>query len=149
MRAVVQRVLKANVFVEERELCSIGKGLLVFVAIGKGDNENSVKYMANKIVGLRIFPDNDKGSSCSVVDVNGEILLVSQFTLYGDVRKGKRPSFSDAMDSENAKKFYEMLIEEIKKYNIPVKTGEFQKMMKINLVNDGPYTILLDSDKQF
>lgn len=149
MRAVVQRVKSASVIVNGKEISSIKKGLLVFVGFGKNDNYNDIVYMADKIIGLRIFPDTLKESSLSVKDINGEILLVSQFTLYGDVRKGKRPSFSDALEANKAKEFYEILKNEMEKLNVIVKLGIFQEMMEVNLINDGPYTILLDSKKVF
>ncbi len=148
MRVVVQRVLRASVSVEDRAVSGIGRGLLVLAAAGASDTENDLRYLSGKIARMRIFPDGAKESSLSVRDIGGEILLVSQFTLYGDMRKGNRPSFSDAMPAEKARgflgKFRDTLVEE----GLSVKTGVFQAMMTVSLDNDGPYTIVIDSKSE-
>jgi D-tyrosyl-tRNA(Tyr) deacylase len=149
MRAVIQRVREAKVEVDGEIIGSIRKGILVFVGIGKGDTEKDIEYMVNKIPGLRIFPDGNSETALSVTETGGEIMVVSQFTLFGDLRKGKRPSFSDAMQPAHAKEMFERLLIAFKQAEIAVKTGVFQAMMDISLVNDGPYTVLLDSAKVF
>lgn len=146
MRAVIQRVNYARVIIDNRIISQIDKGLLVFVGIGKNDSEKDLNYMVNKIIGLRIFPDGEKESSLSVRNIDGKILLISQFTLYGDVRKGKRPSFSGAMESSKARELFERFIELLRQTEIPVECGVFQASMKVLLENDGPYTIILDSE---
>lgn len=148
MRAVVQRVKQASVTVEGRVTGSIDKGLLVFLGIEDIDTEEDLKYTCDKITGLRIFEDEEGKMNRSVVDIGGSVLLVSQFTLYGDVRHGRRPSFIKAARPETAIPIYEKgiaLLQEI----LPVETGEFQAMMDVSLVNDGPVTILIDSKRLF
>jgi D-aminoacyl-tRNA deacylase len=149
MRAVVQRVTKASVTVGEARVGSIGLGLLVLLGVSKSDTAASADYMVEKVLGLRIFEDADGKMNRSVQEVKGAVLVVSQFTLYGDVRRGKRPSFDDAAGHEKAKNLYEYLVKEIRERGIECATGEFQAMMRVLLVNDGPVTILVDSDKAF
>ena len=150
MRAVVQRVSEARVRVGDRTTGEIGRGLLVFVGIGRDDGPGDVKYMAAKLPGLRIFEGLDgKAIDRSVVDVGGAILLVSQFTLYGDVRGQRRPSFIAAAPPEAARTLYEDLVRELRAAHVPVETGEFQAMMRVELVNDGPVTLLVDSHRLF
>jgi D-aminoacyl-tRNA deacylase len=148
MRAVIQRVTSAEVTVDGRSTGKIGKGLLVFVGVGKGDGEADISYLSSKIPDLRIFEDHSGKFNLSLRDVGGEMLIVSQFTLFGDCRKGRRPSFSDAEDPLAAKVFYEQLVERMKREGIPVRTGEFQANMEVHLVNDGPVTLLLDSKQK-
>jgi len=148
MRAVIQRVTSAEVTVDGRSTGKIGKGLLVFVGVGKGDGEADISYLSSKIPDLRIFEDHSGKFNLSLRDVGGEMLIVSQFTLFGDCRKGRRPSFSDAEDPLVAKVFYEQLVERMKRQGIPVHTGEFQANMEVHLVNDGPVTLLFDSKQK-
>jgi D-tyrosyl-tRNA(Tyr) deacylase len=145
MRAVIQRVKSASVYVDGRLTGKIGNGLLVFVGVGKGDGESDVSYMVSKLPDLRIFEDTSGKFNLSLKETNGEILIVSQFTLYGDCRKGRRPSFTDAEDPAIARELYERLIKRLKEEGVPVQTGEFQAKMDVHLVNDGPVTLLLDS----
>lgn len=149
MRAIVQRVNKASVTVDDKKVSEISKGLLVFLGIGKEDATSDLEYLVDKVLGLRIFEDHDKKMNFSLLDINGELLVVSQFTLYGDVRKGRRPSFSDSADQELGEKFYRLFIEKARSENILVKEGIFGADMKVSLLNDGPVTILLDSKKVF
>ena len=145
MRAVVQRVKSAQVCVDGRVTGKIGKGLLVLLGVGKGDGEKDIAYMVSKLPDLRIFEDASGKFNLSLRDVRGEMLVVSQFTLYGDCRKGRRPSFTDAAEPVEARRLYEQLILKMKEQGVPVETGEFQAKMEVHLVNDGPVTILLDS----
>jgi len=149
MRAVVQRVGRCRVTVEGQVAGEIGRGLLVLLAVGKADNEAAADYLAEKILGLRIFEDDTGKMNLSVQDSRGEMLLVSQFTLYGDVRRGKRPSFDAAARPEEAKRLYQYFVEQIRAAGLRCETGQFQAMMDVELVNEGPVTILLDSDKLF
>lgn len=149
MRAVVQRVSRARVSVEGRVTGDISRGLLVLMGVARSDTEADVTYMARKIRDLRIFEDADGKMNRSVVDVGGSVLLVSQFTLYGDCRKGRRPSFDDAAAPERARALYEQLVETLRAGGLAVATGEFQAFMEVELTNDGPVTILLDSGRQF
>lgn len=149
MRAVVQRVNRAGVTVAGQITGSIGQGLLVFLGVGEGDTEEDVSYMADKITGLRIFEDAEEKMNLSVLDVGGSILAVSQFTLFGDVRKGKRPSFSTAARPEPANELYKTFVEACKQRGVSVQEGVFQTHMLVELENDGPVTILLDSKKNF
>jgi len=149
MRAVIQRVSRASVTVDDKVAGQIGRGLLVLLGVSHTDTEAAADYLAEKIAGLRIFEDAAGKMNLSVTDVKGEVLLVSQFTLYGDVRRGKRPSFDAAAPPEQARKLYEYMIEHLRALNVPCETGVFQAMMQVELVNDGPVTILLDSEKGF
>jgi len=147
MRAVIQRVKSAAVYVEGRLSGKIGSGLLVFVGVGKGDGENDVPYMTSKLPELRIFEDASEKFNHSLMETGGEILIVSQFTLYGDCRKGRRPSFTEAEEPAAAKNLYDRLINKLRGQGISVQTGEFQTKMEVHLINDGPVTLLLDSKK--
>lgn len=149
MRAVVQRVKKASVSVDDKIISQIGHGLLVLIGIGKNDSLEDIDWMIEKISGLRIFEDEQGKMNLSVKDTSGEIIVVSQFTLFGDCRKGKRPSFSEAGPPEEAKQVYEKLIQRFSQKGIMVGTGVFQAEMDIELVNWGPVTLLLDSKKNF
>lgn len=149
MRAVVQRVSRAEVRVEESLSGRIETGLLVLLGVGQGDDEKAADYLAKKVAGLRIFEDGEGRMSRSVVDVRGGALVVSQFTLYGDVRKGRRPSFDSAAAPEEANRLYEYFCERLRGEGVPVETGVFRAMMSVELVNEGPVTILLDSEKTF
>jgi D-aminoacyl-tRNA deacylase len=149
VRALLQRVSSARVLVSHRVAGEIGRGLLVFVGVGCDDTIDDVKYLAAKICDLRVFEsDAGKPMDRSVVDVGGSLLVVSQFTLYGDVRKGRRPSFDGAAPPDDARRLYEEFVRELRATRVPVATGEFQAMMQVDLVNDGPVTILVDSRKQ-
>lgn len=149
MRAVVQRVTEASVTVDNRIIGSIGPGLMVLLGVEQGDTEKDAAYLAEKLAGLRIFEDDNEKMNLSVQQVGGSILLVSQFTLLGDVRHGKRPSFTQAASPQEADVLYENLADKLRKKGIPVATGQFQAHMEVSLVNDGPVTILLDSRKLF
>jgi D-tyrosyl-tRNA(Tyr) deacylase len=151
MRAVVQRVSRAKVTVNGQITGEIGLGLLVFLAVGRHDTEANATYLAEKIAGLRIFEDAKEKEKMnrSVQDVGGSVLAVSQFTLYGDVRRGKRPSFDDAAPPEKARQLYEFFVEQIRAAGPRCETGRFQETMRVELVNEGPVTILLDSGKGF
>jgi len=143
-------VASARVRVGERLAGEIGRGLLVFVGVGRDDTSADVTYVANKICDIRVFEgEAGKPMDRSVGDVGGSLLVVSQFTLYGDVRKGRRPSFDAAATPEQARGLYEELVRELRATHVPVATGEFQAMMQVDLVNDGPVTILIDSREQF
>jgi len=149
MRAVIQRVNRASVSVDGKIVGQIGPGLLVLLGVSRTDSEAAADYLAEKITGLRVFEDAAGKMNLSVAEVKGAVLLVSQFTLYGDVRRGKRPSFDAAAPPEQARKLYEYLVERLRGLGIPCQTGVFQAMMQVELVNDGPVTILLDSEKGF
>jgi len=149
MRAVVKRVSRAKVTVAGQVTGEIAHGLLVLLGVGLKDSDAAADYLADKILGLRIFEDDEGKMNRSVVDVNGSILVVSQFTLYGDVRRGKRPSFDDAARPDKAGRLYEYFVERIRATGMRCETGRFQEMMKVELVNEGPVTILLDSEKTF
>jgi D-tyrosyl-tRNA(Tyr) deacylase len=149
MRAVVQRVSRARVSVGNEVAGEIGRGLLVLLGIAKEDLEGDADYLSEKVAGLRVFEDDAGRMNRSVADVSGQVLVVSQFTLYGDVRRGKRPSFDAAAPPERARALYEYFAERIRAAGLPCKTGRFQEMMQVELVNDGPVTILLDSSKAF
>ena len=149
MRAVVQRVSRAKVTVNEWTAGEIGLGLLVLLGVGQSDTEADVVYLAEKIVGLRIFEDSDGKMNRSVLEVGGSVLAVSQFTLYGDVRRGKRPSFDAAAPPEPARRLYDLFVEKIQAAGLRCESGRFQEMMRVELVNEGPVTILLDSTKAF
>jgi D-aminoacyl-tRNA deacylase len=149
MRAVVQRVSRAKVTVNAWTTGEIGMGLLILVGVGHDDTDTDATYLAEKIAGLRIFEDHDGKMNRSVLDVGGSVLAVSQFTLYGDVRRGKRPSFDAAAPPGNARRLYELFVECIRAMGLRCETGRFQEMMQVELVNEGPVTILLDSAKAF
>ncbi|MBA3916222.1 MAG: D-tyrosyl-tRNA(Tyr) deacylase [Acidobacteriales bacterium] len=149
MRAVVQRVSRASVSVDGELTAEIGLGLLVFLGVTHADTGADCAYLAGKVSGLRIFEDGEQKMNLSVADVQGSALIVSQFTLYGDVRRGKRPSFDDAAPPEQARKLYEEFVRMLRAANIPCATGRFQASMEVELVNSGPVTILLDSKKTF
>ena len=149
MRAVVQRVISARVSVDSRRVATIGHGLLVLVGIGRDDDTGDTAYMAHKIVGLRIFDDADQRFNRSIREVDGAVLLVSQFTLYGDCRRGRRPSFDQAAPPLEARAVYDALAEAVGALGVSVQTGEFQAHMAVESVNDGPVTLLLDSGKAF
>ncbi|MBN2525505.1 MAG: D-tyrosyl-tRNA(Tyr) deacylase [Deltaproteobacteria bacterium] len=149
MRAVVQRVATASVAVDQKTVGKIEKGLLVYLGIGEDDAQVDFDYLLKKITGLRIFADTRGNMNLSVKDIQGHILLVSQFTLYGDARKGKRPSFSTAIAPEKANVVYRSFAEAIRKEGISCEEGVFGAMMDVSSVNDGPVTILLDSQKRF
>lgn len=149
MRAVVQRVTRARVLVENKTVGEIGKGLVVLLGIGPEDNERDIEYLADKIIGLRIFDDQDGKMNISLREVNGELLVISQFTLYGDCRKGKRPSYAKAARPETAEIIYENFVEYCRATGVKVETGKFQAMMLVEINNDGPVTLILDSNKEF
>ncbi len=149
MRAVIQRVKKAGVTVEGELLASTGNGLLILIGFHGSDTHADSDYIINKSINLRIFEDTSGLMNLSVTDIAGEILIVSQFTLYGDARRGRRPSFSDSMPPAEAEKFYNEFLQRFREKFNKVKSGKFQADMDVSLVNAGPVTILLDSQKQF
>jgi D-tyrosyl-tRNA(Tyr) deacylase len=149
MRAVVQRVSRAKVTANDEVTGEIGPGLLVLLGVGQGDTRTEADYLAEKIISLRIFEDAGGKMNLSVVDAGGDVLVVSQFTLYGDVRRGKRPSFDAAAPPQQARELYEYFVERIRAAGLRCETGRFQEMMQVELVNEGPVTILLDSAKTF
>lgn len=144
MKAVLQRVIKASVSVNEKIVGEIDKGLLIFLGVGQNDNEDDVERLINKIVKLRIFADENDKINLSLSDVNGELLVVSQFTLYADCRKGNRPNFMNAGKPDTAERLYELFIEKSKEIVPKVEKGVFGADMKVELINDGPFTICLD-----
>ncbi|HEY4052590.1 MAG TPA: D-aminoacyl-tRNA deacylase [Terriglobales bacterium] len=149
MRAVIQRVSHAQVSVGEEIAGKIGSGLLVLLGIAKADTQADGDYLASKILGLRIFDDENGKMNLSLAETGGSVLAVSQFTLYGDVRKGKRPSFDQAAPPQLANELYEYFVDKIRESGIHCETGRFQVMMQVEMVNDGPVTILLDSTRAF
>lgn len=149
MRAVVQRVSEASVTVAETKVGAVSQGLLVLLGVGKDDTVADANYLAEKIVNLRIFEDDAEKMNLSLLDVGGQLLAVSQFTLYGDVRKGRRPGFDQAAAPKEAETLYEVFVKRCAELGVTVETGQFQTHMMVALVNDGPVTILLDSQKQF
>ena len=146
MRVVIQRVKNASVLINNKKTNSINKGYVIFLGFKNSDTIKDIEYIVNKIEKLRIFEINNK-MNLSIKDINGEILLISQFTLYGDVRKNNRPSFTDCMEYEKAKDLYNVFIEKLKETSISFKTGEFGSDMEVSLVNNGPVTIIIDSNK--
>jgi D-tyrosyl-tRNA(Tyr) deacylase len=149
MRAVVQRVSRAQVAIDGEIVGEVGRGLLVLLGVTHADTEVDAGYLADKIAGLRVFEDENGKMNLDTAAVGGGILVVSQFTLYGDVRRGKRPSFDAAAKPEHARQLYEYFAARIRAAGLPCQTGRFQEMMEVELVNDGPVTILLDSAKIF
>ena len=149
MRAVIQRVNRAQVTANGEVTGKISRGIVVLIAVGTDDSKSDANYLADKIVGLRIFEDDNGKMNLAVSDIRGGILVVSQFTLYGDVRRGKRPSFDAAAPPQRARELYEYFVERIRATGLICETGRFQETMQVELVNDGPVTILLDSAKGF
>ena len=149
MRAVVQRVSRARVIVNGETVGEIGLGLLVLIGVGAGDTRAAADYLAEKTIGLRIFEDAGGKMNLSVAEVGGALLVVSQFTLYGDARRGKRPSFDGAAPPERARELYEYFVAKVRASGVRSETGRFQETMQVELVNEGPVTILLDSAKAF
>ena len=149
MRAVVQRVKRAKVTVGTEVTGEIGKGLLVLLGVSVRDSEKDATYLVDKTLNLRVFEDAEDKMNLSLLDIKGELLVVSQFTLYGDATRGRRPSFIDAAPPIRANTLYEVYVAEARKQLSKVQTGRFQAMMDVELVNDGPVTILLDSEKKF
>ncbi len=149
MRAVVQRVRRASVTVDRRVAGAIGHGLLVLLGVGRDDTDDDVAYVAGKIRDLRLFADTAGRMNLSVAEVGGAVLVVSQFTLLGDCRRGRRPSYTAAAVPEQARALYEAVVERLRRDGVPVETGEFRAMMDVDLVNDGPVTVLLDSSRAF
>jgi D-tyrosyl-tRNA(Tyr) deacylase len=149
MRAVIQRVKRAQVSVGGKVISYIAQGFLVLIGVGRGDTEQDADYIAAKTAGLRVFEDQAGKMNLALADVKGSVLAVSQFTLYGDCRGGRRPSFIEAAPPDEGKRLYEIYVQKLRALGVPVQTGEFQAMMDVELVNDGPVTILLDSKKQF
>lgn len=149
MRAIIQKVTRASVTVENKLISEIGNGYMVLLAVKENDDKDDLSYIKRKISNLRIFEDNEGKMNLSLKDTGGEILLVSQFTLYGDARKGNRPSFTESAGLEKANDYYEKLRDELIDEGFNVKTGKFQAHMEVSLVNDGPVTIILDSERIF
>lgn len=145
MRAVIQRVKQSSVAIDNSIVSEIDNGLLVLLGVAKGDQVNDANYLADKIIHLRIFEDENKKMNRSLIDISGEMLVVSQFTLLGSCRKGRRPSFIDAANPEEANRLYNKFTEMVKQNGIPVKTGKFQSMMDVSLINNGPVTLIIDS----
>jgi len=149
MRAVLQRVKKANVTIDEKVKGEINKGIMLLLAIGKEDTENDLKYMIEKVMNLRIFEDENEKMNLSLLEIKGEMLIISQFTLYGDCRKGRRPNFMKSEKPDIAEEMYNEFIKKAKEYGIKIESGEFGANMAVDLINDGPVTILMDSKKEF
>jgi D-tyrosyl-tRNA(Tyr) deacylase len=149
MRAVIQRVSQASVTVDGEVVGRIGKGFLALIGAAQGDGESDVEYIASKIAGLRIFEDLDGKMNLALADVGGAVLAVSQFTLFGDCRKGRRPSFTGAMEPVQAAERFEAVVARLRALGLPVETGRFRAHMDVSLLNDGPVTLLLDSRKEF
>lgn len=149
MRAVVQRVTSSRVEVENNIVGEIGLGVLVLLGVARDDDTEDADYLAEKIINLRIFTDDEGKMNRSLLETGGAMLAVSQFTLYGDARKGRRPSYIEAAEPEKANSLYQHFVERVRAHGVNVETGIFQAMMKVSLVNDGPVTILLDSKKLF
>lgn len=149
MRAVIQRVSSSKVEVDNKVIGSIKKGLNVLIGISKEDTLEDLNYIKDKILNLRIFEDENEKMNLSLLDINGELLVISQFTLYGDCRKGRRPNFMNAEGGEKAKEAYNTFVNLLKKSNLKIETGEFGANMKVDIQNDGPVTIILDSKRTF
>ena len=145
MKAVIQRVNKGSVSVNGKVINSINKGYVILLGVKKDDVKKDAQYISKKILEIRLFPDNDKEGVFNILDIKGEILLISQFTLYADTRKGRRPSFSDAKKSDEANKMYEDVADILTDGGVVVKKGVFGAMMDVELINNGPYTIIIDS----
>ncbi len=149
MRAVIQRVSNGTVYVNNEQIASIRQGLLVYLGIAQGDESQDAEYMASKIIDMRIFTDDAHKMNLNVLDIRGAVLLISNFTLCGDCRKGRRPSFDNACDPQQAQSLYEMVANHIEQKGIHVQTGQFGAYMNVSSSNDGPVTFLLDSRRQF
>ncbi len=149
MRAVVQRVLSAKVVVDDATVGEIQQGLLVFLGVEEADDEGDLEYLVKKVIGLRVFSDSDGKMNLDLPEIGGQLLVVSQFTLLGDVRKGRRPSFIRAASQESGRKYYRAFIDRARQLGVVVAEGQFQADMRVSLINDGPVTLLLDSRKQF
>ena len=149
MRVIVQRVTYSKVVVDNKIVGEINRGFNILVGISKEDNLEDLKYLKDKILNLRIFEDENEKMNLSLLDVKGDILVISQFTLYGDCRKGRRPNFMEAEGGEKAKALYNQFVEMLKESNLKVETGEFGAHMKVDIQNDGPVTLMLDSKKKF
>ena len=149
MRAVIQRVNRASVKIDNIIHGEIAHGMLVLLGISKSDEKTDLQWLAEKTVNLRIFEDQQGKMNRSLADIDGEMLIISQFTLYGDCRKGRRPGFSSAAPPEIAEPLYQQFIEEVKNRQVRVATGIFQATMEVELINDGPVTLMLDTEKQF
>ncbi|MFW2365855.1 MAG: D-aminoacyl-tRNA deacylase [Desulforhopalus sp.] len=149
MRAVIQRVSKASVTIDGKIDGEIGRGLVVLLGIRRGDNDTDLQWLAEKIANLRIFGDHDGKMNLSVADIGGEVLIISQFTLYGDCRKGRRPGFSGAAPPDIAEPLYNKFIREMEDLKLTVASGTFQAEMAVELINDGPVTLLVDTEKTF
>ena len=147
MRAVIQRVSKASVKTENKIIGKIEKGIVVFLGVHINDTDQDCSYIADKILNLRIFNDADGKMNLSVLDIKGEILVISQFTLYGDVRKGRRPSYNEAAPPDKGNSYYKKVVEIIKNSALKTETGEFGTLMEVEYINDGPVTIIIDSSK--
>lgn len=145
MRIILQRVKTAKVLINEEIFSSINKGIVVLLGININDSVTDIKYSIEKLINLRIFDDLEGKLNLSLLDIQGELLIVSNFTVYGNIKKGRRPSYTDAANPESAEKLYNLFIEELSKYNIPYKTGKFGAHMNVVLENDGPVTLIIDS----
>lgn len=145
MKVIIERSLNSSVTIDNKEKRSIDKGLMVLLGITNGDTIEDINYLVKKIVNLRIFEDKNNKMNYSVKDINGSILVISQFTLYAETKKGNRPSFTNSMKYEDAKEIYQLFIEKLKEEGIDIKTGEFGSDMKVNTINDGPVTIIIDT----
>jgi len=148
MIAVLQRASEGKVTVEDRITGEIDSGLVILLGVAQGDTESDADFLADRIAGFRVFNDDQGKMNRSIRDVNGSALVISQFTLAGDWRKGRRPSFTSAAPPEEGKRLYEYFCDQLRKLEVPVKTGEFGAMMKVSLINDGPVTFVMDSHKQ-
>lgn len=149
MKALLQRVSKASVTVDGEVVANIGRGLVIFVGISKGDTERDAQYLARKTVDLRIFPDSEGKFNLSALDTSGELLVVSQFTLLADARKGRRPSFTEAAPPQQAEALFQLFLEFLRQSGLKVESGRFQEHMHVEIHNDGPVTILLDSRDKY
>jgi D-tyrosyl-tRNA(Tyr) deacylase len=149
MRAVIQRVNEASVTVDGEVVGAIERGLLVYLGAARGDEAKDIQYIVDKVAGLRVFPDDDGRMSLSVIDIEGAVLVVSQFTLFGDVRRGRRPSFDGAAEPTDAERLYLEVVEGVRRKGLPVETGTFRAMMLVQSTVDGPVTIQIDSRKLY